>query len=125
MAVGWRVLVVMLVAVGGCTNSPSPSKITEKQAPMQDVERVVRSVIAERFSVNPASIDMNAPLSDPPCKANELDVVELIMTLEEHLGVDIPDKTVEKHCPDPLRCTPAMLASIGSDALGHSKARKK
>jgi acyl carrier protein len=123
MAVSWRVLVVMLLALGGCTNSPSPSKITERQAPMQDVERVVRSVIAERFSVNPASIDMNKPLSDPPFKAGDLDIVELIMTLEEHLGVNIPDKTVEKHCPDPLRCTPAILASISSDALGQSKAR--
>ena len=92
---------------------------------MQDVEKVVRSVIAERFAVSPASFDLNESLSDPPFKADDLDVVELIMTLEERLGVVIPDQTADKHCPDLLRCTPAMLASTASEAIALAKGRKE
>ena len=65
---------------------------------------------------------MNKPLSDPPLKADDLDLVELVMEVEERLGVAIQDDQVEKLSgklgKGPIRMTPIQIVRRPTIFLG-------
>lgn len=120
----FNLLAVILALVAGCTqDSPvkkaeeKPVKGEEKQTTSQnkimkdEVEPVVRVVVAERLRIKPESLDMKKPIAD------ELDVVQVVMTLEERFMFDIPDAVIEKHSKAKLgepacKLSPSQLVGI-------------
>jgi acyl carrier protein len=71
---------------------------------------------------------MDRPISEPPLKADDLDLVEIVMTLEERRGVEISDAALERYgkLGGPVRITPNQLATIVKEAPkgAHTKKRK-
>ena len=121
-----RVLVVVLAA--GCSGAPESNGTGP--APAKDADRAVREAMASVFDVKPSSVDMNRPLGDPPFNADELDLVELVMEVEERLGVEIPDAKIEEleagqPKKAPVRVTPAQLVEIARQAKPASKSKKR
>ncbi len=60
-----------------------------------DIQKEVMSLIAKQLNLQLKDIKMsNAFITD--LKADSLDVVELVMSLEEKFGISIPDEEAEK-----------------------------
>ncbi|RDU68192.1 acyl carrier protein [Helicobacter cholecystus] len=55
----------------------------------------VKAIVVEQLGVSPDEVKMESKFVDD-LNADSLDVVELIMELEEKLGVAIPDEDAEK-----------------------------
>jgi acyl carrier protein len=111
----------------GCS-SPVPTTTSAKTTSPEH-EKIVRAVIANTMKANPASIDMNRSLSDPPLKADELDLVEMVMELEDRLGISVPDEELERAGgtvgKGSVRLTPAQLVTIVSKAKSSPRPDKK
>jgi len=58
------------------------------------VERL-KKIVAEQLGVDESKIVPNARFTDD-LNADSLDLVEMIMSLEEEFGVEIPDEDAEK-----------------------------
>jgi acyl carrier protein len=58
------------------------------------VERL-KKIVAEQLGVDESKITPNARFTDD-LNADSLDLVEMIMSLEEEFGVEIPDEDAEK-----------------------------
>lgn len=58
------------------------------------VERL-KKIVAEQLGVEESKIVPNARFTDD-LNADSLDLVEMIMSLEEEFGVEIPDEDAEK-----------------------------
>lgn len=61
----------------------------------EDIEQRVREIVAEQLGVNPAQVTREASFVDA-LGADSLDSVELIMALEETMGVSIPEEEALK-----------------------------
>lgn len=59
------------------------------------VDSKVREIIVEQLSVDDDRIKMEASFIDD-LGADSLDIVELVMTMEEKFGIEIPDEDAEK-----------------------------
>jgi acyl carrier protein len=85
-----------------------------------DTDRVIRAVLADQFKVDAGAIPMDQPISDPPLKADELDLVEIVMELEERLDIEIADAALERRggsfSKGPIRITPSQLISIARES---------
>lgn len=55
----------------------------------------VKAIVVEQLSVSADEVKMESKFVDD-LNADSLDVVELIMALEEKLGIEIPDEVAEK-----------------------------
>jgi acyl carrier protein len=104
-------------AVCGCTSNTEPGKGKSKQALPDNPEKVVRDVISAQMNVDSSAIQMDKPISDPPINADDLDLVEILMELEDRLGVEISDDAVERYAREKpgkgtARITPNQLMSI-------------
>jgi acyl carrier protein len=75
------------------------------------LRKTVRKVIAQHLAVSVDLVDMDKPLCEPPCKADDLDLVEIVMALEERLAIEIPDKMLE----DRLKERGKFLAKVESN----------
>lgn len=65
----------------------------------------MRTIVAKQLSVEASAIDVDAPLSKQKIAADELDAVEIIITVEETFGVEIRDEEVstpDGHLEDDL-----------------------
>jgi acyl carrier protein len=62
---------------------------------MENIEQRVRKIVAEQLGVNEADIKNESSFVDD-LGADSLDTVELIMSLEEEFGIEIPDEAAEK-----------------------------
>jgi acyl carrier protein len=60
-----------------------------------NLEQRLISIIVEQLGVDEEDVKPEASFSDD-LQADSLDLVELIMSLEEEFGVDIPDEAAEK-----------------------------
>jgi acyl carrier protein len=60
-----------------------------------ELETRLKNIIAEQLGVDQAAIVPSASFTDD-LGADSLDLVELIMSLEEEFGVEIPDEDAEK-----------------------------
>jgi acyl carrier protein len=54
------------------------------------IEAKVQKAIAEQFGLGDAPVNLDAPLSE--YDADSLDLVELVMTIEDELEIEIPDE---------------------------------
>jgi acyl carrier protein len=107
----------LLIAVDGCA-----SNIEGDRGEVEASERVVRSVISKNLKVDPSAIEMDKPISEPPLNADELDLVEIVMDLEEQLIIVVPEEALEHQLgKGPVQITPRQLATIVREA---SKSRQ-
>ncbi len=60
-----------------------------------NLEERLRHVIAEQLGVDESRVVPSASFADD-LEADSLDLVELIMSIEEQFGVEIPDEDAEK-----------------------------
>lgn len=61
----------------------------------EDIATKVKAIIAESLGVDINEVTENASFVND-LGADSLDTVELVMTLEEQFGVEIPDEDAEK-----------------------------
>jgi acyl carrier protein len=61
----------------------------------KSVEQRVKEIMVEQLGVNPDQVTLDAKIVED-LGADSLDVVELIMSLEEEFGYEIPDQEAEK-----------------------------
>lgn len=54
----------------------------------------VKALLAEQFNKDTSEIDANADIQDD-LGADSLDVVELLMSIEDEFGMEIPDEEIE------------------------------
>jgi len=126
-----RLLVTCLLIAGlGCTTSAEPGDSPAKTPTTDSSEKVVRQVIADLLKADPASIQMDKPISEPPLKADELDLVEIVLELEERLNVEISDDAVERYAgaksgKQSLRITPNQLVSLAKEAPKPQQSKRK
>ena len=88
----------------GCGNKPPSTTSTNgqtanvanrpSQLDNQQVLPVIRDIVAKILSIEPNAVDVNAPLSRQKIAADELDVVEIVMGVEEAFGVEIKDEEI-------------------------------
>jgi acyl carrier protein len=60
----------------------------------QKIQKEIIDIVAKHLGIEQESVDINIPLSKQKAPADELDVVEIIMTIEEKLGVEIKDEEI-------------------------------
>ena len=60
----------------------------------QRIQKEIIDIVARQLGIEQGSVDINIPLSKQKAPADELDVVEIILTIEEKLGVEIKDEEI-------------------------------
>jgi len=60
----------------------------------QRIQKEIIDIVAKQLGIEQGSVDINIPLSKQKAPADELDVVEIILTIEEKLGVEIKDQEI-------------------------------
>lgn len=93
-----------------------------------ETEISVRKTIAAQLKSTPEAIQMNVPFREQ--KADDLDLVEMIMTLEEQFEVTIPDNIIEKYAggkvgQDWSKLTPNQLVKIVEECKANPSKRRK
>ena len=63
--------------------------------PSPEMEARLKKIVAEQLGVDESKIVPSARFTDD-LNADSLDLVEMIMSLEEEFGVEIPDEDAEK-----------------------------
>jgi acyl carrier protein len=92
------VVVVCATTFAGCEQPKVSPSNTEPEPGLQARQEKggtvrlteVKQIVAEQFRMNIAQLDVNRPLLD---YGDELNVVEVVMTLEEKYRVKIPDES--------------------------------
>ena len=59
-----------------------------------DVFERIREMLAERLEIEPEKITMESDILED-FEADSLDVVDMVMSLEDEFGIEIPDEQVE------------------------------
>lgn len=60
-----------------------------------DTFEKIRALLAEQLDIDPSKITMESDiLSD--FEADSLDIVDMVMTLEDEFGVEVPDEAIEE-----------------------------
>jgi acyl carrier protein len=72
------------------TAANSESALSEDQR----IQKEIIDIVAKQLGIEQGSVDINIPLSKQKAPADELDVVEIILTIEEKLGVEIKDEEI-------------------------------
>lgn len=129
MRVGQRLFVAVVVAFLGCDTHSEPNKSPNTQSTPETVENAVRKVISKLMKVDSAAIPMDTPISDAPLKADDLDLVEIVMELEEQLGIQISDAALEQYSgklgKSPIKITPNQLVTIVRQAPKAQESKRK
>jgi acyl carrier protein len=75
----------------------------------------VQTVIAKVLGVTPADIPPSVVLSKLPKPADDLDVIEIVLALEEHFHIQIPDEAVARAAGG--ETSTAILRGLTADKL--------
>lgn len=127
----------LAISVTGCApTSEPPKKDSSVNADPKasraedDAEQLVRLVISENLKVAQGEIPMDKPISAPPLNADELDLVELVMELEDRKGIVISDDALDrftgtKFGKGPVQITPNQLVLLVREAPKQQLSKKK
>lgn len=83
---------VCLAATIGCGEGSSAKPAASREAAKTVDE--IRQIAAELLGVDRSKVNSETSLGE--LGADELDLVELVMHLEEHFGVSIPDESLQQ-----------------------------
>lgn len=59
-----------------------------------DVFEKIRALLAEQLDIDPSKITMDSDIVSD-FEADSLDIVDMVMTLEDEFGVEVPDDAIE------------------------------
>lgn len=59
-----------------------------------DVFEKIRALLAEQLDIDPSKITMDSDIMSD-FEADSLDIVDMVMTLEDEFGVEVPDNAIE------------------------------
>jgi len=90
----WVVFAALVFSVPGCGPRTSATRVGPTASDSGATVDQVCKIAAELMGVDRSRIDAETSLGD--LGADELDFVELVMELEEHFDVFIPDETAER-----------------------------
>ena len=121
------IVFILLLTLPGCGSQDRPEtpvSVAPKvvpaapKAPAGPTEVGVRRILAAQFEVDPSKIAFDQPMSKPPLNADELALVEIVMELEDHFSIVIPDHELDldglkNELGEPtVRITPRQLVEI-------------
>lgn len=108
-------LIVTLSLLSGCGNKSHSQSLNPKaegdkatRSVSTDDEQIlsgIRNIVAKQLSLEASAVDVDVPLSKQKVAADELDIIEIIMNVEETFGIEIKDEEVslpEGHLTDDL-----------------------
>lgn len=120
---------LLAVVICGCNSKSAPVEdqaapvaSTIRHATMTDEQKAVQSILAEQFKVEPSVISMDQPITAPPLSADDLDLVEIVMELEDRFGISIPELSVPL-VSEKSQLTPNQLVSIVQEAQKNKAAK--
>ena len=99
-------LAIMSAALlqAGCVNAPrhessesKPREVAPAQSASSDYQRIlekISGIVGKQLDLNVRDVDVDVPLSKQKKAADELDVVEIIMIVEETFDIEIADEEV-------------------------------
>ena len=113
-----RLVIVLFISfsiLSGCGNKSQP-QTSNPQAegdkptwsdPLgnEQILNGIRDIVAKQLSLDAGAVDVDAPLSKQKIAADELDVVEIVMNVEDMFGIEIKDEEFsnpEGHLKDNL-----------------------
>ena len=82
-----------LILQSGC-GSATPQQGSESAAEDQRIVETIRGIVAEQLDLKVQEVDVDVPLSKLKKPADELDVIEIIMNVEEAFSIEIRDDEV-------------------------------
>lgn len=88
----WLSLVTITFFAGGLFGK----FISQDSDMVQQTRQSVREIVAAHFEVAPDQVDMSQPVRDQ-FKADDLDLVELVLIFEEKFNIQIPDDLYLEH----------------------------
>ncbi len=59
-----------------------------------NVFETIRNILADQLSIDPESLTMETDMLND-LDADSLDVVDVVMSLEDEFGIEIPDEAIE------------------------------
>ena len=59
-----------------------------------DTFEKIRALLAEQLDIDPAKITMDSDIMGD-FEADSLDIVDMVMTLEDEFGIEVPDDAIE------------------------------
>jgi acyl carrier protein len=129
MRFAWCMIVLVVTNVGCAFNTEQPKERSNQGTPDAE-EKAVRAVISKILKVDSSEIPMDKPISEPPLRPDDLDLVEIVMELEEQLGVQISDAAVERYAggklgKGPIRITANQLVLIVREAPKRQEPKRK
>jgi acyl carrier protein len=82
------------------------------------IETAIQKAISEQFCLGDAPVNLDAPLSE--YDADSLDLVELVMTIEDELKIEIPDDAFDAVTlgTTPTKLTGRQLVEIATKFKG-------
>jgi acyl carrier protein len=100
--IAWSgILTIMAVACISCNPGASPTIKSRSTSAGQDSNKLsqevlarVTQIVAESLRLKPEEVNVDAPLSKQKNPADELDVVEIVMMVEEAYQVEVKDEEV-------------------------------
>lgn len=118
------------------TASPDPAAPAVAAEPAvadaasRDVEAFIPMLLAEQLGIERSRIVMDRPIAGPPLGADELDLVEIVMEIEDHFDVTLSDEELVKiaggtETEMPTRITPSHLVKLTKDAVKRAGGRAK
>jgi acyl carrier protein len=102
MKTGVAIAVAVVLAVGvGCrrkadTAAQAQKPVAARQVPAQSVPRLLRAAVGRSLAVDVNRLDPDVPIVTVKPDMDDLDVVELVLSLEEVFGVSIEDDALIK-----------------------------
>ena len=109
---------LLVAALIGCGSQQAATK--SQSTSTAGTELLVRAAIAKVMKTDASSIQMDRPISDPPLKADDLSLVEIIIEIEDRAGISIDERTIEVHAgrlgDGPPKVTPNQIVKMVQDS---------